>query len=335
MKIAVDAMGGDRAPLEILAGVSRALDRGFVSPADVALFGQIERLEPLLGDFPSLDLSMFRDARQVVEMAESPTKALRQKPESSIQVALRAVKESEAGAFVSAGNTGAVVACGLATLGRIPGIHRPGIAVTFQSASGPVMILDVGANVHCKPIHLFHYGLMADTFCRDLLGVESPRIGLLNIGEEEQKGNELVRGTRDLFEQSPLNFIGNVEGTSLLSGRCQVVVCEGFVGNVVLKVTEGIGHFLQTAVKEQLRSESADSPLANALHAVTSKLDYAEYGGAPLLGVNGLVMIMHGRSDRRATANAMRVAKQFLEAGVNDHIRGALSDVVGSRGASP
>lgn len=332
MKIAIDAMGGDRAPEEILAGVTLALERGFVRPDDLILVGQQQALEPHLDTWGVLREIRLQHAEQVVDMSESPTRALRRKPDSSINVAMQLVKQGEAAAFISAGNTGAVVATGLARLGRLAGIHRPGIAVTFQAESGPVVMLDVGANVHCKPIHLFHYGLMANHFSRQVMGVKKPRIALLNIGEEEGKGNELVRDTRDLFASSDLNFLGNIEGNELLSGRCDVVICEGFVGNVVLKVVEGVGRFMHGAVQEQLKNERPGSPLASAMYAVTNKLDYAEYGGAPLLGVNGLVMIMHGRSDRRATANALRVSRQFVTAGVNDQIRQALDDA--SRGAA-
>ena len=350
MKIAVDVMGGDRAPGEILAGVARALDLGFVQADEVLLVGHEERAATALQAHAVLSQVEFRHAEQIVEMCDSPIRVLRGMPESSIQVGLKLIRAGQAGAFLSAGNTGAVVACALGNLGRLPGVKRPGIAVTFQSSSGPVVVLDVGANVHCKPLHLFQYGLMASIYYRDLLGVERPTIGLLNIGEEEEKGNELTRATRDLFADSALNFVGNIEGTDILSGRCNIVVCEGFVGNVVLKVTEGVGVFLLKALTKELAAVSKEaaheqsasggsstglSGMLQVIQAVGAKLDYAEYGGAPLLGVNGLTFIMHGRSDRRATANALRGAKSFMDRGVIEHIRGALQrDHHGNGGVS-
>ncbi len=323
MRIAVDAMGGDQAPTEIVLGVASAIEAGYVRPDDVILVGAKDKVAPLLEGNPVLRDIPLEHASQVVEMCDSPTGSLRTKPDSSIQVAVRLVQKEQAGAFVSAGNTGAVVACAASMLGRLPGVRRPGIAVTFPSLKGPVTILDVGANVHCKPHHLYQYGVMADIFSRDVLGIESPRVALLNIGAEEGKGNPLVRETRELFEQSDLNFVGNIEGNHLLSGECQVVVCEGFVGNVVLKVVEGVGAFVQQTLTNQVLSQP-NPELAQSFRKITSKMDYAEYGGAPLLGVNGMVMIMHGRSDRRATANAMRASKQFLDAQVNQHIQRAI-----------
>ena len=326
MRIAVDAMGGDRAPEEIVLGVDRAVEHGFVNLDQVVLVGMPGRLAPLLDASPRIAQVAVEPASQVVGMHESPTGSLRSKPDSSLQVALRLVKSGTAEVFVSAGNTGAVVASSFATLGRLPGVKRPGIAVTFHSAEGPVTLLDVGANVHCKPEHLLHYGLMASVFSREVLEVQDPKVGLLNIGEEDGKGNSLVLETTALFRASGLNFVGNVEGNDLYSGRCNVVVCEGFVGNVVLKVTEGVAGLIFGAIQQEVLARlPADSEEGQQVRQVLGKLDYAEYGGAPLLGVDGQVMIMHGRSDRRAVASALRVARQFLEAGVSEKIREALS----------
>jgi len=249
-------------------------------------------------------------------------------------VAMDLVRRGDAGAFISAGSTGSCVAAAWRVLGPVSNVDRPGIAVTFMGASGPLTVLDVGANVHATPEHLLHYGVMGEIFSRNVLGVATPRVALLNIGEEDEKGNRLVKGTRDLFTSAGFNFVGNVEGNDLLTGKADVVVCEGFVGNVVLKVFEGVGHYFHDAVAAQLREPSAaQSPLGQSVLALTKKLDYAEYGGAPLLGVNGLVMIMHGRSDRRAMANALKVSMQFVKTDVNRQIREAIARWAGKNGA--
>jgi glycerol-3-phosphate acyltransferase PlsX len=340
MRIAVDAMGGDHAPEEILLGVARAFEKGFAQPQDVVLVGMPERMEPFLSREPALRRCDLVEAAESVEMGESPVRVLR-KPRSSIMMALDLVRRGEAAAFVSAGSTGACVAGAWRVLGPLPHVDRPGIAVTFVGASGPLTVLDVGANVHATPEHLLQYGVMGELFSKNVLGVASPRVALLNIGEEEEKGNRLVKSTRDLFESAGFNFVGNVEGNDLLTGKAEVVVCEGFVGNVVLKVFEGVGHYFFDAVKVPLKDASAArSPLGQAVRAITQKLDYAEYGGAPLLGVNGLVLIMHGRSDRRAMANALKVSAQFVKADVNRQIgdalaqRGIQGGATAGRGAS-
>ena len=333
MKIAVDAMGGDHAPQEILLGVARAFDKGFVRPADVLLVGHPERVERWFAEAPLLRQCEFRSATDEVAMGESAVKVLR-RPQSSIMVAMDAVKSGVAGAFISAGSTGACVAAAWRVLGPLKNVDRPGIAVTFEGANGPLTILDVGANIHATPEHLLQYGVMGELFSRNVLGLAKPRVALLNIGEEEEKGNKLVKSTRDLFSSAPFSFVGNVEGNQLLSGKADVVVCEGFVGNVVLKVFEGVGHYFHDAVKGPLQDAAAQqSPLGHAVRKVTQKLDYAEYGGAPLLGVDGMVMIMHGRSDRRAMANALKVSAQFVKADVNRQIRAAFDAAASAGGA--
>lgn len=335
MKIAVDAMGGDHAPEEILLGVARAFEKGFVRPDEVILVGIAERLAPWLEQAPVLRECELRPATEEIVKGESPMRVLR-KPQCSIMLAMDAVRSGAAGAFVSAGSTGSCVAGAWRVLGPLAGVDRPGIAVTFEGASGPITILDVGANVHATPEHLMQYGVMGEIFSRNVLGVARPRVALLNIGEEEEKGNKLVKGTRELFEEAEFAFAGNIEGNQLLEGRADVVVCEGFVGNVVLKVFEGTGHYFHDAVKDAMRDPAAQaSPLGAAVRSVTQKLDYAEYGGAPLLGVNGLVMIMHGRSDRRAMANALRVSRKFVAADVNRQIGRALDSGRRAGGAAP
>ena len=322
-------MGGDHAPEEILHGVARAFDKGFVKPEDVILVGMPEQMEPHLAQAPLLRQCALQVATETFEMGESPTKVLR-KPKSSIMIAMDLVRRGEAAAFVSAGSTGACVAAAWRVLRLLPNVERPGIAVNFVGASGPITILDVGANVHATPEHLLQYGLMGALFSRNVLGVQAPRVALLNIGEEEEKGNALVKSTHELFSAARFNFVGNVEGNDLLTGKADVIVCEGFVGNVVLKVFEGVGHYFHDSVNGALKDpSSAQSPLGQAVRALTQKLDYAEYGGAPLLGVNGLVMIMHGRSDRRAMANALKVSAQFVKADVNRQIGDAIAHAPG------
>jgi len=321
MKIAVDAMGGDRAPEEILLGVARAFEKEFVRPSDVILVGAPDAMEPCFSKAPILRECAFKPATDAIEKGESPVKVLR-KPLSSIMVAMDCVRKGEAGAFVSAGSTGACVAAAWRVLGPLPKVDRPGIAVTFQGANGPITILDVGANVHAKPNHLLQYGVMGELFARNVLGTTKPRVALLNIGEEEEKGNELVKSTRDLFTAAPFHFAGNIEGNDLLANRADVIVCEGFVGNVVLKVFEGVGHYFHDTVKGPLADAAAQkSPLGQAVGGIIKKLDYAEYGGAPLLGVSAPVLIGHGRSRPHAIMNMLRAAHMAVANDVTRHIR--------------
>jgi glycerol-3-phosphate acyltransferase PlsX len=293
-------------------------------------------------------------------MGENPVESLRRKKESSVAVATRLVKSGEASAMVSAGNTGACVAAGTVLLGLLPEVRRAGIAVCLHAGTAAVVVIDVGANISSKPEHLIQYGIMANLYSRTVLRVENPRIGLLNIGEEHEKGNALVKSTHALFRKTKLNFLGNVEGVEIFRGVCDVLVCDGFVGNIVLKVSEGLAEQLvdlfRATTEQVLRSVSACSVPARGVpaHAMaevasTSKagiaelesvdpvgilerrfrgamvsmrerIDYAEYGGAPLLGVNGVSIIAHGRSDAKAITNAVRVAKRMVETDMNRHI---------------
>lgn len=332
MRIAVDAMGGDHAPREILLGVARAFEHSILAPSEVVLVGAPEAVEPVRREIGPLKECELVAATDALAKGELPFRILR-KPNSSIMLAMDLVRRGEAAAFVSAGSTGACVAAAWRVLGPLPKVDRPGIAVTFVGSRGPLTILDVGANVHATPEHLLQYGVMGDLFSRNVLGVPEPRVALLNIGEEEEKGNKLVKGTRELFAAGGFRFIGNIEGNDLLTGKADVVVCEGFVGNVLLKVFEGVGHYFHDSVKDALADpEAAGSALGRSVRGIVQKLDYAEYGGAPLLGVNGLVLIMHGRSDRRAMANALRVSSQFVKAEVNRQIGDALARASGRGG---
>jgi glycerol-3-phosphate acyltransferase PlsX len=279
-------------------------------------------------------------------MGDSPVEALRRKRGSSIEVATRLVRTGEAAAMVSAGNTGACVAAATIHLGLLPEVRRAGIAVTFRAGDQPVVVIDMGANVSSKPEHLIQYGIMASLFSRSVHQVDSPRVGLLNIGEEDEKGNSLAKETHALFQKTRLNFLGNVEGNELFRGVADVIVCDGFVGNIVLKVTEGLAerlmelfgtmleHSLGDGVGPSADGRAADgSPglgglglgalgerLRGTFKSLRERLDYSEYGGAPLLGVNGVMIIAHGRSDSRAVTNAIRVAMRMAQMDVNRHI---------------
>jgi phosphate acyltransferase len=340
MKIVVDAMGGDAAPREIVRGAVKAA--GLADCPDLVLAGDeaaIEReIDSALAEVPPpADRAAIRSrltiahAPEVVEMHEHAVEGLRKKKHTSIGRSVELIREGEAQALVSAGHTGAAVAATTLGLKLLPGVRRAGIAVTLPARNRPCTLIDVGANIAAKPLHLLHYGVMASNLSRYLLGIDNPTVGLLNIGSEDEKGTSLVRQTRDLFEASPLNFIGNIEGQDLFSGRCDVAVCEGFVGNVVLKVTEGFASSVLEMLRDEIRSNAANSPERQVWERALSKLegrtDYAEYGGALLLGIDGICVICHGRSDARAIANAIRMAKTFIQLDVNAHIVSGLQSL--------
>jgi len=326
MKIAVDAMGGDNAPEMVVQGaVEAASELGI----DVILVGNKNIIFEKFGSrFPTDQISIHH-CEEVVRMDEAPLKGVRRKKSASIRVAFGLVKKGEAGAVVSAGNSGASVAAGVLVLGRMEGVERPAIASIFPGDKGEVILIDVGANVDCRPAHLFQFGVMAHAFASSCLGMESPRIGLLSIGEEGSKGNEQVRMTRELFEESPFDFVGNVEGRDIFSGEVEVIVCDGFVGNVALKLSEGMAQ----AMTKLLKKESMSSVLGRTALILgrktfknfERKLDYEEYGGAPLLGINGVGIICHGGSSNRAVKNAVKLAAQYADSGVLDKMAGQLN----------
>lgn len=321
-RIALDVMGGDSAPACNLDGALLAAERG-LPPERLLLVGNEDAIRGGLeerGGNPGFDVL---NATEVIGMDEKPGVALRAKPNSSINVATGAVKMGAAGAHVSMGNTGAVVGAATVGLKTLPGVRRPGIAVTLELTGQPVTILDMGANVVPKPEHLLQYGTMGAVLTRDILKAgdssEEPRIGLLNIGEEPSKGTDLLREAHGLLTESDLNFVGNVEGGDIFKGVADVVVTDGFTGNVVLKLLEDFSGFMLKLVMGELQTHDAQwGP--EALGNVRKKIDYAEYGGALLLGVNGIVVIGHGRSDASAVANALDLAKRALDADVNGHI---------------
>lgn len=328
MKIALDAMGGDHAPAEVVKG---AMESAREHGIEVVLVGQQEAIKAKLASYDQQSLNLnIVNASQVVEMGDHPAMAIRQKRESSIVVGMNLLKEGKVSAFVSAGNSGAVMAAALLILGGVKEVERPAIGTVFPTSSGKAFLLDVGANVDCKPVHLVQFAHMGSLYMERVFGIERPRIALLSNGEEETKGNQLVREAYKLLKMSNLNFIGNIEGKDIPKGVADVVVCDGFTGNVVVKVTEGLSEMLfdslRQALTRQLHFKVAASILRPAFSDVRKRLDYTEYGGAPLLGVNGTVIIAHGRSDAKAIKNALRVAKQAVE----QDVLGALKSKVAS-----
>jgi phosphate acyltransferase len=323
MRVALDAMGGDHAPREIVAGAADAVrDLG----VEVILVGPGDRVREevqRLGT-PAAGLRII-DAPEVIGMAEAPAMALRRKRRSSIGIALDLVRRGEADAMVSAGNTGAVMASALLTLRPIEGIDRPAIGAVLPTLRGRVIMLDAGANVDCRPKHLLQFAVMGSVYAARVLGVDAPRVALLSNGEEDTKGNELVIRAAELLRRSGLRFIGNVEGRGVFAGDADVVVCDGFVGNVVLKFGEGLAVGIFSLLREELsRGLLVKLGVALArprLRALALRLDHAEYGGAPLLGVDGICIVSHGSSKARAVRNAVALAAESVRARMVDAIR--------------
>lgn len=313
MNVAVDAMGGDHAPGLVVQG---AVDAVAELGINIILVGHRKRVAEALGGHPAGSRISFHHCEEVVGMEESPLKALRKKKDASIRVAFDLVKSGRADAVISAGNSGATLAAAVMTLGRMKGVDRPAIAGILPTEKGPVVLIDVGANVDCRPSHLFQFGVMADAFASSCLGINHPSVGLLSIGEEEGKGNEQVRLAHELFVKSDLNYVGNVEGRDILSGRVRIIVCDGFVGNVVLKLTEGtvaaMGQVIERELKGSFFGRTALMLGRNAIYKFIRRLDYEEHGGAPLLGINGVGMICHGGSSAKAIKNAINMAVQYV-----------------------
>lgn len=319
-RIALDVMGGDNAPAAILDGALAALEgKAALTAERILLVGDEARIAAHFRERGVDPGFPVRHASEAIGMDESPALALRAKRDSSIAVSIAAVREGQARAFVSVGNTGACVGAATLGLGTLEGVRRPGIAITIRLTGSPVTFMDMGANIACKPEHLLQYGIMGSVFMRDLFGVEDPRIGLLNIGEEPSKGTELLKDAHQLLTAAPLKFVGNVEGTHVFGGACDVVVTDGFTGNIVLKLMEGLSGFLMKLVYKQLLAHQATFA-PELLGELQRHTDYAEYGGALLLGVNGTVVIGHGRSDAAAVANALRLASRAIAADVDHDI---------------
>ncbi len=334
LRVALDAMGGDHAPTVTVAGaVQAAREYGI----EVALVGRPDALRAELGQHDLTGLSLpIVEAADVIEMDEHAATAARRRTSSSIHVALRQVKEGGAAAMVSAGNSGAAMTAALFVLGRVPGIERPAIATVLPTATGRTLLIDAGANTDPRPAHLVQFGQMGAIYMERVQRVARPRVGLLANGEEPSKGSELVQAAHPLLAASGLNFVGNVEGKDITAGVADVIVTDGFTGNVALKLAEGVS----TMLLGFLRAELTRSPVTKLLAAglrpafkrVGARLDYREHGGAPLLGVEGVTIIAHGRSDTLAIKNAIRVAKEVAEGGTLEAIRSLRPVAAGSRG---
>lgn len=326
MKIIVDAMGGDHAPDVVIEGAIVAVKEYDV---EVVLVGKEDVISSFLKKAKySGDKITVSHAPDVIGMSEPAATSVRRKRQSSIVLGINLVKEGKGDAFFSAGNTGAVVCAGTLGLGLLPGVERPGIAIVTPTLKGISLVIDVGANIDAKPSQLLQYGIMADAYFRHILNRSNPTVGILNIGEEEGKGTDFIKETRSLLQKSHLNFIGNVEGKEFFSGKCDIILCDGFIGNIALKVSESAAEAMQVFLKRHLlcnlRGKIGALLLKPNFKRFKKELDYSEYGGAPLLGVNGVVIIGHGRSNVKAIKNAIRVAKEEVERKFNEKILEAI-----------
>lgn len=331
MKIAVDAMGGDYAPEEVVLGAIEAVKSYSL---DVVLVGDTNKIKAVLNRYGAKDNSHLSivHASQVIDMGEHPAQAIRKKKDASIVVATQLVKDGACDAVVAPGSTGAAVTAALLGLGRIKGIERPCIATPIPSKKGITVLLDSGANANSKPKHLVEGAIMGSHYAKYILGVDKPTVGLLNIGEEASKGNELAQATYPLLEKlKTISFYGNVEGRDIPKGTVDVVVCDGFVGNVILKFGEGMAMFIIRLVKDTIKSSGFIAKLGAlavypALRTLKKRLDFTEYGGAPLLGVDGSFIICHGSSKAKAIKNAIRVAGELAQQDVVGHIRKSIEE---------
>jgi glycerol-3-phosphate acyltransferase PlsX len=332
-RIALDAMGGDHAPNEIIAGAIRASEELDV---EVLLVGDRAQIETYLKQHPASPQNLeIVDAEGVISMDEEPLTALRRKPKASINVAMELVKKNRADAVVSAGHSGAAMAAALLRLGRLKGIDRPAIGTVFPTllADKSVIVLDVGANVDCKPKYLEQFALMGTVYSKYVMGTEDPKVGLLNIGEEPTKGNDLALQTYERLEANPhIPFIGNAEGRDVLSGNFDVIVCDGFVGNVVLKFAEAVGEIVLSIMKEELpqgwRGMLGTAILKPNLKNLKQRIDHAEHGGALLFGVDGICIISHGSSRAPSIFNAVRLAKEAFDNQVSTRIQAWTEDAM-------
>jgi phosphate acyltransferase len=318
VRIALDAMGTDHAPASEVAGAIGALQE-LEPDIEIVLVGQQDVVEAALAEHPSIPDGRLRvhHAPGRVTASDAPASVLRRKPDSSIVVGLRLVQSGDADAFISAGSTGAVMATSLFTLRPLPGVDRPAVGTILPTAASPCLMLDAGANVDCKPHHLLQFAHLGHIYAQDLMGRERPRVALLNIGEEPEKGDETTQETHRLLAGATgLNFIGNIEGRDIIRGVCDVVVCDGFVGNVLLKFYESVAQFIVGLMRRELKNLDHDLDLEEVFRV----LDYAEYGGAPLLGVGGVSIICHGESSPLAIRNAVAVAARAVRSNMVRHI---------------
>jgi glycerol-3-phosphate acyltransferase PlsX len=334
MIIALDAMGGDYAPATTVEGAIDALSED--REISVVLVGDEPAIRAELGKkkYSGSQITV-RHATQVVEMDDSPLTAIRRKKDSSVRVALDLVKTGSADAMVSMGNSGVVMATALLVLGKLPGVERPAIAAVMPSLRDHFVLIDAGANVDCKPVHLHQFAVMGKAYARYIFNIDSPKIGLLGIGEEDAKGNELTRESFKLLKSSGMNFIGNIEGKDVFEGEAEVVVCDGFVGNIALKIAEGLSETMAKMLKREILDRSTGKLgaffLKDALKSFKKKTDYSEYGGAPLLGLSSPCIIGHGRSSSKAIKNAIMVAGTFHSKGILNIISKEINDGITKR----
>lgn len=326
IRIAIDAMGGDMAPMVNIEGaVSCAEEARSFGVEEIVLVGPESILKDALSRYSlnGCHLSVH-NAKDVILPDETPALAVRNKPDSSIVVATRLLQEGKVDAVLSAGHTGAVMASALMRLGRLHGILRPAIATVIPSLKGKSILIDVGANVDCKPKHLLQFAIMGKVYAHYILGIQNPRVGILSIGHERNKGNELTFESYELLEKAPLEFIGNVEGRDIINGNVDVIVCDGFIGNAILKFGESLAEMILLELKEEISKRwwfrLGGLICRGAFREFKKRIDYSEYGGAPLLGTNGVVIICHGGSSSRAIKNGIRVAAEFVRNQVNRHI---------------
>ncbi len=334
MKIAVDAMGGDYAPQAIVEGAVQAakVAKGRYGIVLVGDQSKIEQELSMLGAKGMAGIEIVH-ASEVIEMHDSPTEAIKQKKDASMIVATRLQKSGEVQAVVSAGNTGAFMATSLLSLGRLKGVNRPGLGSFIPNEKGMSVVIDVGANSECKPLNLLQFGIMGSLYVRYIFDTQNPRVGLLSNGEEETKGNNLTRDAHQLLKKSHLNFIGNVEGRDILKGTAEVIVCDGFVGNIVLKFAESIVGMLKNTIKKSIGKNVLSNLgavlMRPAFRQLSKLMDYQEYGGVPLLGVNGVCIVCHGSSSPKAIRNAIREAEKMVNRDVNRLIEAEIKESLG------
>ena len=325
MKILVDAMGGDNAPEEIIKG---AVDAASEVDATIVLVGNAKVIKNSLDKLPKRDNIKVKHASEVITNDEIPTKAIKAKKDSSMVVGLNMIKEKEGDVFISAGSTGALLTGALLNVGRIKGISRPAICPTLPSQKGPFVIVDAGANTNCRPDYLLQFAHMGNIYCKNVLGIKKPRVGLLNIGTEVEKGNDLTKAAYELLKKQSFNFIGNIEGRDLMIGNVDVVVCDGFTGNVMLKTIEGFGLAVFGILKESLTKNifrtAGALMIKPALKEIKKKMDYTEYGGALLLGIDGGIIKCHGTSKAKEIKSAILQAYEFEKTNTIENIKEAI-----------
>ena len=326
MRLAIDVMGGDNAPRAIIEGCIDAVSEYDI---DIFLVGLKEEIEKHLKENSKKSKLHIVEAKQVIGNDEMPVNAIKRKKDSSMVIGLKLVKDKVCDAFLSAGNTGAFLAGSLLRVGRIKGIDRPALAPIIPSTKGNFMLIDAGANVDCKPNNILQFALMGSIYMEKVEGVSTPKVGLLNNGLEESKGNELTRESYKLLKNSDLNFIGNVEARDIIYGICDVCVCDGFVGNIVLKNTEGMASGLMSMIKEEVNKSTISKAgallMKNSFVGLKKRFDYKEYGGAPFLGIDGIMIKAHGSSDRLAIKNAIRQGKLLFDNKCIDLIKNNIS----------